>query len=315
MDSSTCHAENSCRRAKLKRLPADDQERILRSRALPEDFDFTHTLRPVSGAQRPPREPVASLSNLSLADGGERPAMTIRHDDQVLRSTNRFSMNPNMLHGGGSTPSSFSLSPVSSPDEGLYDGTQYPTSATYSRIGSPNIGPGFGNDPGQYNFSTGMMRQGYQNAIQQASTNQFSAELHAIPTEPSAIAFANSQYNYGATPSLSSPAPLRHQSINRIVSPLVSPSEVSPMYEQSSTQYSPAAGSAGYPAYSASYAGLVDQSLSQTGQFARLAQFGQHPRSVDHITNPFQPPPSTSSYQLPQGNADDAMLLGQQRLH
>ena len=42
-----------CRRAKLKRLTTDDQERMRTSRALPVDFDFNQTLNPTSKELRP----------------------------------------------------------------------------------------------------------------------------------------------------------------------------------------------------------------------------------------------------------------------
>ncbi|KAK3071048.1 hypothetical protein LTR53_009358 [Teratosphaeriaceae sp. CCFEE 6253] len=42
------------RRAKLKRLTTDDRERMLRSRALPADFDMTQALHAPFGAQPPP---------------------------------------------------------------------------------------------------------------------------------------------------------------------------------------------------------------------------------------------------------------------
>lgn len=44
---------SNCRRAKLKRLTTDDRERMMRSRALPADFDMTQALHSPFGAQPP----------------------------------------------------------------------------------------------------------------------------------------------------------------------------------------------------------------------------------------------------------------------
>lgn len=47
------------RRAKLKRLTSDDRERMLRARALPDDFDSSHALRsPLSDATRSASQPM-----------------------------------------------------------------------------------------------------------------------------------------------------------------------------------------------------------------------------------------------------------------
>lgn len=46
-------ADDVCRRAKLKRLTTDDRERMMRSRALPADFDMTQALHSPFGAGPP----------------------------------------------------------------------------------------------------------------------------------------------------------------------------------------------------------------------------------------------------------------------
>lgn len=46
------------RRAKLKRLTSNDRERMLKSRALPDDFDTTQVLRTPFGSKGPSEAPV-----------------------------------------------------------------------------------------------------------------------------------------------------------------------------------------------------------------------------------------------------------------
>ncbi|XHF98990.1 hypothetical protein AWENTII_002514 [Aspergillus wentii] len=47
------------RRAKLKRLTSNDRERMLKSRALPDDFDTTQVLRTPFGGKSASETPVA----------------------------------------------------------------------------------------------------------------------------------------------------------------------------------------------------------------------------------------------------------------
>ena len=119
---------SNCRRAKLKRLTTDDQERMMRSRALPEDFDFAQTLQPTLRDTRSPYETMPSLHNLSLTGGGmqQRPALELGSQRRNVAPTAMSSVYTNFPPSAGSAAGSANLSPVSSINEGSqYSGSQY----------------------------------------------------------------------------------------------------------------------------------------------------------------------------------------------
>ena len=116
------------RRAKLKRLTTDDQERMMRSRALPEDFDFAQTLQPNLRDTRSPYETMPSLHNLSLTGGGmqQRPASELGSQRRNVAPTAMSSVYTNFPPAARSATGSANLSPVSSINEGSqYSGSQY----------------------------------------------------------------------------------------------------------------------------------------------------------------------------------------------
>ena len=116
------------RRAKLKRLTTDDQERMMRSRALPEDFDFAQTLQPNLRDARSPYETMPSLHNLNLTGGGmqQRSALDLGSQRRNVAPTAMSSVYTNFSPSAGSAAGSGNLSPVSSINEGSqYSGSQY----------------------------------------------------------------------------------------------------------------------------------------------------------------------------------------------
>ena len=116
------------RRAKLKRLTTDDQERMMRSRALPEDFDFAQTLQPNLRDTRSPYETIPTFNNLSLTGGGmqQRPPLELGSHRRNVAPTAISSVYTNLPPTAGSTAGSANLSPVSSINEGSqYSGSQY----------------------------------------------------------------------------------------------------------------------------------------------------------------------------------------------
>lgn len=109
-----------CRRAKLKRLTSDDRERMLKSRALPEDFDMTQALHSPYGGQHAIGTPLASpVSYLPYADGSlVRPLMSegMRRQSEDESTTSPMSVGSaygNFFTPPGSAPGSENLSPVS----------------------------------------------------------------------------------------------------------------------------------------------------------------------------------------------------------
>jgi hypothetical protein len=109
------------RRAKLKRLTSDDRERMLKSRALPEDFDMAQVLYSPYGSQPPPGAPLASPSSYfpSHEAGALRPLVidNIKRpsdDDYVTSPLSPGSAYGNCFGPTGAGPTSNdSISPVS----------------------------------------------------------------------------------------------------------------------------------------------------------------------------------------------------------
>ena len=100
----------------------------MRSRALPEDFDFAHTLQPNLRDARSPYETMPSLHNLSLSGGGmqQRPALDLGSQSRNAAPTAMSSVYTNFSPIAGSVTGSANLSPVSSINEGSqYSGSQY----------------------------------------------------------------------------------------------------------------------------------------------------------------------------------------------
>ena len=100
----------------------------MRSRALPENFDFAQTLQPSLRNARSPYETMPSLQNLSLAGGGmqQRPALDLGSQRHNVAPTAMVSVYTNFPPSAGSAAGSVNLSPVSSINEGSqYSGSQY----------------------------------------------------------------------------------------------------------------------------------------------------------------------------------------------
>ena len=111
------------RRAKLKRLTGDDQERVIKSRAPPEDFDTAQALRSAFGGyprsvETPLISPTYSttyvdtgMTRTSLIDGFRR------QDDRTTSPNSMHSVSVNYYTSSSSYPASENLSPVSSMSE------------------------------------------------------------------------------------------------------------------------------------------------------------------------------------------------------
>ncbi|KAK6064336.1 Homeobox-leucine zipper protein HDG11 [Seiridium cupressi] len=119
------------RRAKIKRLTADDRDRMIKMRAVPDDFDNVQALHSPYGAvhtiNTPPITPHVEFGTQSYAEHMMRPLML----DTVRRGDGDANMSPSGLspsYGGmgfpqsGSMSSSDMLSPLStsSHDRGYY---------------------------------------------------------------------------------------------------------------------------------------------------------------------------------------------------
>ena len=111
------------RRAKLKRLTGDDQDRVMKSRAPPEDFDTAQALRSAFGGYpRSVGTPLISPSySASFGDTGMTRTSLVdafrRQDDRTTSPNSMQSASVNYYTSSSSYPASENLSPVSSMSE------------------------------------------------------------------------------------------------------------------------------------------------------------------------------------------------------
>ncbi len=111
------------RRAKLKRLTGDDQERVIKSRAPPEDFDTAQALRSAFGGYpRSVETPLTSPTySTTFVDTGMTRTSLIdnfrRRDDRTTSPNSMHSVSVNYYTSSSSYPASENLSPVSSMSE------------------------------------------------------------------------------------------------------------------------------------------------------------------------------------------------------
>lgn len=132
------------RRAKLKRLTSDDRERVLKSRALPEDFDMAHALHSPYGGNHGMGTPLASPASYlpSYHEGVVmRPLMMegLRRQSEDEITTSPISMSS--AYGNFFTPpgsvASDNMSPISTTSERAQWGTLPSSQNTSPRSGNP----------------------------------------------------------------------------------------------------------------------------------------------------------------------------------
>lgn len=278
------------RRAKLKRLTTDDQERMMRSRALPEDFDFAQTLQPNSRDARSPYETMPSLHNLSLTGGGmqQRPALDLGSQRRNVGPTAMSSVYTNFSPSAGSATGSADLSPVSSINEGSqYSGSQYSENlsplSTSTHLASPF----------SRSNSLSATSQGHQRQVEQ------SRQRSAAYIQPSPVLGENAAayrgYDPQSGPHTSYFPQIPPQRATTFPQGLEPPQMVSPLdsasaalYRQRQATYPQAAVGPGY--YAPSYAAQnVELDGWQSGQLAPEA-----PRYdlSNQPTGAFVPPPA-----------------------
>ena len=118
----------SFRRAKLKRLTTDDRERMMKSRALPEDFDMTRALNsPYNGNQYAGTTPVVHSPTTYLPPGHDTPGLIrplvidpsrrYSEEDSTISPLSMSSAYGNFFTPPGSAAASENLSPVSTASE------------------------------------------------------------------------------------------------------------------------------------------------------------------------------------------------------
>ena len=176
------------RRAKLKRLTMDDQEHMRRSRALPEDFNFSQTLQPNFREAR-------SLYGSALHDplmlgGGISQRPNLRLGMSHLSTNLSF---PNKIPSPISTTGSANPSPVSSVNEGSERSSPYFSATQSPLVTSPQFTNPFGR---AHSLSVGSGRPSSQNTMMGPGGQAFTAP------PPSTSSFTNTSYGYGNLPPL-----------------------------------------------------------------------------------------------------------------
>lgn len=283
----------------MKRLTTDDQERMMRSRALPEDFDLSSTLHPES--RRPSLGSVPSLSNLNLTETGasQRPTLTLNQDYGNVQHGSMSAVCSSYSPITGSVTGSRNLSPVSP-----YSGSHY--SASPSPV-TPNSGH---NQLGRSNsFSTGAQASQYQSRLSAPpGMGRRRPESFAFPEQSNALA-AGSLSAYGGQDqwSLSQAAPqplenygprqLQHSSTfpavtnasstYQTISHLTSPNPL--LYDQPQASYPQAATNPAY--YSASYTQNFEITGSWQNSYRPTPAGGNpqyQPRAAGFSSNPDQ---------------------------
>ena len=237
----------------------------MRSRALPENFDFAQTLQPGFRDPRSHIDPVASLSNLSLRGGAmpRRPTLRLGLDQRNLPPNNAASVYTNVPSSVGAAIGSANLSPVSSINEGSqYSGSQY--SETQSPLAPTQYSHPFGQsnslsvNPQTQQRQTELFRQRSSSSAQptpgiRGNTSTYRdydfSDATRAPSQPQ-----NAPQHAATFPQVQNPT-------SRI-SPLAAPNTM--LYDERQTIYPQAA--AGPRSYQASYSQNVELSGWQTGQ-------------------------------------------------
>lgn len=187
------------RRAKLKRLTTDDQERMRRSRALPEDFDFSQTLQPAFREVRPSYGSV--LTDPLMLGGGtsSKPSLRLGTGHLSMASNSMSSIFTGNTLSPISASGSANPSPVSSGNGG-----SEPSSAYFSTTQSPLVAsPRFANPFGRsHSLSVGSPSfQGQGRPSSQNGTMGPNNQPNAA-TSPSRPALACNSYGFGNLPPL-----------------------------------------------------------------------------------------------------------------
>ena len=289
---------SNCRRAKLKRLTTDDQERMMRSRALPEDFDFAQTLQPNLRDTRSPYETMPSLHNLSLTGSGmqQRPVSNLGSQRRNGAPTAMSSVYTNFPPSAGSAGGSANLSPVSSINEGSqYSGSQYSENlsplSTSTHLASPF----------SRSNSLSAPSQGHQRQVEQ------SRQRSATYVQPSPVFVGNAgayrDYEPESAPHASYLPQISPQRSTTFPQGLEPPQMVSPLepsdtvhYHQRQATYPQSAVAPGYygPAYAAQN---VDLGRWQSGQLApeALRYDPSNPPTDAFVSPPPRQPHSSSN--------------------
>lgn len=187
------------RRAKLKRLTTDDQERMRRSRALPEGFDFSQTLELTFREERP--QYGSPLTEPMKVGGGmtQRPSLRLGTVPMKMASNSMGSIFTNNALRTVSATGSANPSPISPVNEGSERSGTFPSATQSPLVTSPQFTNPFGRS---YSLSAGS--SAYQRQARPSSQNSIMGlgGQHVATTSPSYLSNVNNTYGYGNLPPL-----------------------------------------------------------------------------------------------------------------
>lgn len=267
----------------MKRLTTDDQERIMRSRALPEDFDLSQSLHP--GSRRPSERPVPSLSSLTLREPSvnQRPNLTLNQDYGNMPPGSMSSVYGSPSPITGSASGSGNLSPASPYSGSHFSEGLSPVAATsrhdqLSRSNSLSVASQASQQQSGLSSRGGMglMRAGTFPASEQqiplsagvpSPYNDNDPGIYQRAPLQSPDAYSSRQLQHASTyPQRSNLMPTQQS-----ISPLTSPNPL--LYERPLIKYPQAPGIPGY--YTASYT----QNIEFTGPWQAPTPVGGNPLS------------------------------------
>ena len=267
----------------------------MRSRALPEDFDFAQTLQPNLRDPQSPYETMPSLHNLSLSGGGmqQRSALDLGSKRRNAAPTAMSSVYTSFSPSAGSATGSVNLSPVSSINEGSqYSESQYSENLSPLSTSTHLAGP--------YSRSNSLSApsQGHQRQVEQSRQRSANyIQPNPVPME-NAAAYRGYEPESGPHSSYFPQTSLQRATTfpqglepPQIVSPLGSPNAAA--YRQRQATYPQSGSGQGY--YEPSYATQnVELGGWQSGQLAHEAR--RYDLS-DQPTGAFVPPPARQPHE------------------
>ena len=290
---------------------------MMRSRALPDNFDFAQTLQPGVRDTRSQVDPVTSLANLNLrgATMPENSTLGPGLDQRNLQANSMVSAYSNFPSGVGSAFGSGNLSPASSiNEESHYSGSQFsetqsPVAANYyshplGRSSSLSV------DPQTQRHQTELSRQ--RSASLAQSTPVFARSTSAYreygvsDAAPAGPHPQNATQHAATFPYVQTPTPT--------TSPLATPNILH--YDQRHTIYPQGAAGPGY--YQASFSQSFELSGSQSGQMVPgNRRYGPSSSRPSNLPQPSTSQPGSGPYVYDQSATYQSPVyeeLGQQHI-
>lgn len=250
---------------------------MMRSRALPEGFDFAQALHSTLAEQHFSLGSTATLSAQNLTDDDKGPVLA---PQPLLSPTSTLSTLSNVPHCGGSAPKSVGHPPISPIND-----PSYPTASPYFGTRSPIARHRFIDTSGYSGTNFVGSTSQEQRGTELAGRWNPSRSEPLTSTMALCVTTSSDAYGHGWNPIQYSPALVENQDVSRQELPLTLPVNI---YDQDPVHHSPAAGLAGHLYSSVFLSRPIDVTTSQI-YVERLAQQGQSLLPAYSMVHP-QPP-------------------------